>query len=385
MSRPTLLDGICAVNKPPGKSSAQVIRDLQSILTSSRLFASESPVERAHSHHSGTHFRRRDGKVHRPRVKIGHGGTLDPMATGVLVLGLGNGTKLLHNFLNCTKTYEATVMFGAATDSYDTDGKILKRASCAHLTQSKVAEALSAFRGKIMQRPPLYSALKMDGKRLCDYAREGKEIPREIAKRSVVVDDLQLIEWLPPGTHSFRLPLDDADTESREIAENVLGLGDFHTASAETATTNEGKFSEEITGSKRRRLSGASDDHVVKQRRSSKPIGQADDGENKTGENQVTGITRIATNPDRTPTPEVNPPAARLRMTVSSGFYVRSLAHDVGEAVGSLACMCDLVRTRQAIFELGSNVLGYEDFHQNEDVWVGKLREVLRKDIQLQR
>ena len=301
-------------------------------------------------------------------MKIGHGGTLDPMATGVLVLGIGSGTKLLGNFLDCTKSYEATVLFGAATDSYDTDGKVLRRAPSAQLTPSKVTEALSDFRGKIMQRPPLYSAIKMNGKRLCDYAREGKEIPREIAIRPVVVEELELMKWLPPGSHSFSLPQGDADAEVKNVAENLLHLSELSTSPAEAVQETARFRSEAATSHKRKRSIDRAENHSDKHRRSS----VLQDATARQGQDKSEGGQSAV---------EVDQPAAKLRMTVSSGFYVRSLVHDLGEAVGSLACMCALTRTRQAGFELGKNVLEYEEFQKSEDIWSGRLMDLLRKDM----
>ena len=115
-----------------------------------------------------------------PQVKMGHGGTLDPLATGVLILGIGSGTKSLPQFLGCTKSYECTVLFGKATDTYDTEGKVVARKGYEHITKDMVEQALAKFRGKIMQKPPIFSALKVNGKKLYEYAREGKEVPIEI-------------------------------------------------------------------------------------------------------------------------------------------------------------------------------------------------------------
>lgn len=373
MSQPTItgavIDGIFAINKPPGKSSAQVIRDLQSIFKTSRFFARTSQDQVSTDRHDISTSRRR-AKSRRQNVKIGHGGTLDPMATGVLVLGIGSGTKLLGNFLDCTKSYEATVLFGAATDSYDTDGKVLRRASSAQLTPSKVTEALSPFRGKTMQRPPLYSAIKMNGKRLCDYAREGKDIPREIATRPVVVEELELMKWLPPGSHSFSLPRTDADAEVINVAENLLHLGEISTSPVEPLQEAACFGSEAATSLKRKRSLDRAEIHSDKHARSSVPQEPTATHDQETSSQDQSAV-------------EVDQPAAKLGMTVSSGFYVRSLAHDLGEAVGSLACMCALTRTRQAGFELGKNVLEYEEFQKSEDIWSGLLRDLLRKDVTL--
>jgi tRNA pseudouridine55 synthase len=88
---------------------------------------------------------------------MGHGGTLDPMATGVLIVGVGSGTKQLNALLGGMKEYEATCVFGTVTDSYDAVGKILRRAPTEHITKEKVEEALEKFRGDILQQPPMCS------------------------------------------------------------------------------------------------------------------------------------------------------------------------------------------------------------------------------------
>src|SRR4051794_12313241 len=101
-----------------GMSSAQVIRDCQSVFNPSSLFAKMLQEEKAiRDKESKYQKQRRRSAKKQIQVKIGHGGTLDPLATGVLILGVGKGTKTLQNFLLCTKTYETVVLFGASTDS----------------------------------------------------------------------------------------------------------------------------------------------------------------------------------------------------------------------------------------------------------------------------
>ena len=88
---------------------------------------------------------------------MGHGGTLDPMATGVLIVGIGSGTKQLNHLLSGTKEYEAICVFGTVTDTYDAEGKILRRAPTEHITRAIVESALEEFRGDILQQPPMYA------------------------------------------------------------------------------------------------------------------------------------------------------------------------------------------------------------------------------------
>lgn len=120
--------------------------------------------------------------------KIGHSGTLDPGATGVLVLGVGKGTRLLRFITELEKTYVAEAILGVETDSLDADGEVTATHDMGSVTIDDVAEAATSFVGEIEQIPPMVSAVKVDGKRLHQLAREGKTVERK--PRSVVVYDL---------------------------------------------------------------------------------------------------------------------------------------------------------------------------------------------------
>lgn len=132
----------------------------------------------------------------RPRVgrKVGHAGTLDPMATGLLVLGVGRCTRLLRFVQGADKEYQATAVFGVATDSLDADGSVLER-SPMPVTEEDVAEAMSRFVGTIHQIPPMVSARKVGGRRLYEIAREGGEVDREA--RAVTIHELELTDFAP--------------------------------------------------------------------------------------------------------------------------------------------------------------------------------------------
>ena len=126
------------------------------------------------------------------KVKVGHGGTLDPLAEGVLPIALGEATKLAGRMLDASKIYEFTIRFGEETDTLDTEGAVVER--CARLpTQAEIRAVLPRFTGAIEQAPPAYSALKIDGKRAYDLARAGKAV--ELATRSVTITS---VEILPP-------------------------------------------------------------------------------------------------------------------------------------------------------------------------------------------
>lgn len=111
--------------------------------------------------------------------KVGHSGTLDPMATGVLVLGVGHGTRLLRFITALPKTYVAEAVLGVETDSLDADGEVTATHDMSAVTFDQVEAVLPQFRGPIEQIPPMVSAIKIDGKRLHQLAREGKEVERK--------------------------------------------------------------------------------------------------------------------------------------------------------------------------------------------------------------
>ncbi|EPD30613.1 tRNA pseudouridine(55) synthase TruB [Gleimia europaea] len=121
--------------------------------------------------------------------KVGHAGTLDPMATGVLVLGIGKATRLLTFITGADKEYRARVQLGAATDSDDADGQIISRMGARDLNVGSIDEALASMRGEVMQVPAKVSAIKVDGKRAHALHREGKDV--KLAARPVVISRLE--------------------------------------------------------------------------------------------------------------------------------------------------------------------------------------------------
>lgn len=122
--------------------------------------------------------------------RIGHGGTLDPMATGVLPVFVGRATRGVEFFEHAEKTYETELLLGVATDTEDTTGTVLTRREVS-VTQARLDEVLERFRGEIMQIPPMYSALKVNGQKLCDLARKGRQVERQ--PRPVTIHELTLL------------------------------------------------------------------------------------------------------------------------------------------------------------------------------------------------
>ncbi len=126
--------------------------------------------------------------------KVGHAGTLDPMATGLLILGIGRATKLLRFVQGNEKEYIATAQFGVATDSLDADGAIISREPMS-VDEDQIASAMERFVGTIVQVPPMVSARRVEGRRLYELAREGKVVEREA--RPVTIHQLDLLEVAP--------------------------------------------------------------------------------------------------------------------------------------------------------------------------------------------
>ena len=127
---------------------------------------------------------------------VGHAGTLDPAATGVLPLAVGMATKTLEFLNDATKTYLAEVTFGVETDSHDIEGRVIRTAEARDLTADGIEAALARFRGPGEQIPPMHAAIKVGGQKLYDLARRGEEIAR--APRPVTFHVLEMLEWDPP-------------------------------------------------------------------------------------------------------------------------------------------------------------------------------------------
>jgi tRNA pseudouridine55 synthase len=341
-------------------------------------------------------------------VKIGHGGTLDPMATGVLIAGIGMGTKHLSDFLSCPKTYETVVLFGAETDSYDRMGKIVRKTGYEHVTRDAVEEAMKKFRGKIMQRPPIFSAKRIQGKRLYEYAREGIEPPMAIKSVPVQVYDLRVLEWYEPGTHEYKWPEEELSAEEKEIAERMLdkaaAIPLASEAEAEAVQANPpedkkkrkaspGVKSEVVDEAAAKRVktdtqaaestteeSTVKEDNTAEEKSEEKEPEEKEPEEKEPEEKEPEEKEPEEKEPEAAKKEEARPPAAKITMTVSSGFYVRSLAHDLGKAVGSSGLMSELVRSKQGDYTLDpEKVLEYADLEAGEEVWGPKVTRFLEE------
>lgn len=160
---PSALNGIMVVNKPSGMTSHDVVDRL-----------------------------RRRLKIRR----VGHSGTLDPLATGVLVMLVGRATKLFNQFVAYDKGYRARILLGKRTDTADIQGAVLEEKPADFVTKENIEEVFSQFLGETEQVPPMYSAIKHKGRKLYELARKGVEVDR--TPRKIRIDVLKLLKFEPP-------------------------------------------------------------------------------------------------------------------------------------------------------------------------------------------
>lgn len=135
-------------------------------------------------------------RLNAKRFKVGHAGTLDPLATGVLLVCTGRATKRIAELQEGMKEYVAEITFGATTPSYDLEKEIDATYPWEHITPELIAETLPKFQGHVMQVPPVFSAVKVDGKRAYNYARKGKEV--EIKAKPLEIKELEVLDWEAP-------------------------------------------------------------------------------------------------------------------------------------------------------------------------------------------
>lgn len=126
------------------------------------------------------------------KIKVGHAGTLDPLATGLILLCTGKATKTIEGLMGQTKIYSGEFTLGATTPSYDMETEIDKTFPIDHIDDKLIKQALSQFQGEIMQRPPIFSALKKEGKRLYEFARKGEDV--DIPERKVQIDSFEITD-----------------------------------------------------------------------------------------------------------------------------------------------------------------------------------------------
>ncbi len=187
-------DGVLIIDKPAGITSHDAVRDVKRSLSA---------------------------------AKVGHTGTLDPFATGVLVMGINQGTKLIPFLDKTQKVYRGVMVLGASTDTYDVTGKVVATEDISRITESDIKQTFSRFVGDIMQQPPSFSAIKVDGVRLYKLARSGAVVPEPQA-RPVRIRSLELTGYSPPRV-SFEVACSPG-TYIRSLAADIgrmLGTGAY--------------------------------------------------------------------------------------------------------------------------------------------------------------
>ena len=213
----SIVSGVLLIDKPQGMTSQQVVSKVKYLLKSD---------------------------VHDSK-KAGHTGTLDPMATGLLPICLGEATKFSHYQLDAVKSYQAIIKLGEQTDTGDAEGQIIATSPVPHVTQAMLQSVTEQFLGEIMQVPPMYSALKKDGKKLYELAREGIEVERaarpltiyELSLTPLSDQQLQLTVTCSKGTYVRVLAEDIAKalgTLGHLTALRRIQTGDFEIANAIT-------------------------------------------------------------------------------------------------------------------------------------------------------
>jgi len=178
-------------------------------------------------------------RMHVKRVKMGHAGTLDPLATGVLILCTGKATKQIEALQLHTKEYTATLQLGATTASYDLEHPIDNTYPTAHITREQILQTLSQFVGDIMQVPPAYSACMVDGHRAYTMARKGEEVA--LAAKPVRIDEIELTRFDPDTMQMDIRVVCGKGTYIRSLARDIgaaLGSGAHLTALCRTRVGN---------------------------------------------------------------------------------------------------------------------------------------------------
>ncbi|KAF9133846.1 hypothetical protein BGW39_008757 [Mortierella sp. 14UC] len=306
------LTGLFAVNKPTGITSTTILDHLQHICKRNQthpLVKGVLAVDKSKR------------ALKRGLVKIGHGGTLDPLARGIVVVGMGTGCKKLNNMSGSSKVYIAEARLGVSSTTLDSTGSLVDQKPTDHITKALLLDALQAFKGEITQTPPLYSALNMDGKRLYDYAREGIPLPREIPSRKVQIYDLELLSY-PDG--GVTVP----DPSLREF-----GFGVGH--SEDTIVTDGG----DVNTKNATELSDVRQDDQYLNPNSFRPKKLADS-------------TTTLDKPIPPPTSATDK-YFHIRVHCSSGTYIRTLIADIAARLGTVGLMTDLLRVEQSGYRLG--------------------------------
>lgn len=245
--------GLFAVWKPPTVGSAKVTEMVRAILQGGHTLKKRDQVFKMvmSANNSGDSSILCDFTITKTKkevwVKVGHGGTLDRSAEGVLVIGVGRDCKILENYLMKDKAYIFTGELGKMTDTLDSRGILIRESPWKHITQDDLEESLKQFRGNILQTPPIFSALKVNGKRMSDLAIEARSTGIPMLKtpqpRPVTIKLLELLKFEPPH---FTLSVHcSSGTYVRSLARDIGFSLDTVCYTTSLARTRQGEFTRE--------------------------------------------------------------------------------------------------------------------------------------------
>lgn len=367
-----LAEGLLAVIKPLTWTSNDVVSYIRGILIQDAKGrgVTDEDEDRTKKKKKWT------GRRKNQRMKVGHGGTLDPLASGVLVLGVGKGTTLLQRYLEGDKRYVASVQLGYETDTLDCEGAVVRTAPWEHvaaardIVASMESKILPKFRGKIQQIPPLYSAIRVGGQRLYDIARKtttSSSVPTtkaedvEIPMREVEIYGLHVGRTLEddviragmvdgPRYREMAKVVEDAAAAAVTAANARHGVDD----GGETRTRTDRVDTEDVgndetdgggtkEGKKRKRGAGG--------KKSSKNTTRHDMKKKLFDEVTVPSI-QLTDKYGTTTTTSLEMPQFALSVECGGGTYIRSLVRDIGYELNTVATMTGLVRTKQGPFVL---------------------------------
>lgn len=171
-----MIDGTILIDKPAGMTSFGVVARLRRVLTAQQKAKLAA-----------------EGQTGRVKVKVGHTGTLDPFATGLMIIVVGKECRNAQHYTKLDKEYEATITLGMSSSTGDPEGELTPAASSVQPTRAQIDRVIAAHTGKIQQRPPVFSAIKIDGQRAYKLARDGKEV--ELPLRTITVYELEVLSY----------------------------------------------------------------------------------------------------------------------------------------------------------------------------------------------
>lgn len=323
-----IMEGVFAINKPAGATSRFVLDQVNRLLVQAPLFQKQMAQQ--------------TGKRGMNKLKMGHGGTLDPLAEGVLVVGIGSGTKTLGDYMNgSVKKYECVGLLGGSTTTGDSEGELIQKTANDYITRDMLNSAAEKMVGTLDQTPPIFSALKMDGMPLYEYARRGLPLPRAIKSREVNIYSIDVKDNSLSIEHNYKFLPANVDEDGQTLVSKL----------SQNPTLN---------------------DHPV-------PFAR-EWLEKARGEGLKVEAEPIHPFPEDADfnAEQYRAPLIHFDAKVSSGTYIRSLLSDMGRAVGSSAYMVKLVRWQQGEWDLEKNVFELDHFVKYKpEIWLPVLEKVL--------